>query len=524
MSKNRAQLSQQARAALARGDMASVQAIARNLVAGSPYYPDGHYLAARAALAQRRIAAAVQAYKECLRLDKGHLEAVVELADVLLKSGEHGQSFSILKKNGDALIKTSRMSFTAADLFSRLGMHQDAFAFYKSANVLQPGVPNIEAGLAACATKNGEFELAQELYAKLLEANPGNQRNHYEFSRLRRAESRAHVDQMLSLISKAEDGSSKAASNQIFMHFAIAKELEDLEEWETSFKHYCKGAEMAARECAVAGYSVVQDIEALQVCQEVFTKEWLDGGDKLATSTVASSKSPIFVVGLPRTGTTLVERILASHPQIDSADETFFMQVAVATLSNTRGQSLADTLKAAADISSDALANHYLHAVEYRIGEQPMFVDKYPFNFHYLGLIARAIPNAKIVLLERDPMDACVAMFKQPYFKYSYRLDDLADYYLAYRRLMAHWDAVIPNIHILKYEELIGNTSSEIDRLLSFVGVEVDPVCYRFYEQGGASATASSVQIRERVHSRSVGKWRNWQKQLKLLNKRLQSN
>ncbi len=524
MSTNRAQLSQQARVALSRGDVAAAQGIARNLLAATPLYADGHYLMARVALAQRQVAAAQRAYQECLKLDAQRMDAVTELADLWLKLGEHGRSFNLLKANFDALRTTSGAAFAAAELLSRLAMHERAFTLYQRANELQPNVPRIEAGLAASATKNGEISQAEALYEKLLAANPAHQRNHYELSRLRRATSRAHVNTMLEQLNRAQEPRKGGAEteNHIFMHFAIAKELEDLEDWPSSFSHYAKGAELAAVECAKAGYSVAEDLAALEACQTVYTQDWLeDGADPQPNAMPQAAGTPIFVVGLPRTGTTLVERILASHSAISSADETFFMQAGVAKLSNTLGQPLAATLRAATQIPSADLAAHYLQAVAYRVPDSPFFVDKYPFNFYYLGLIARAMPHAKIVLLERDPMDACVAMFKQPYFKFSFRLDDLADYYLAYRRLVTYWQTLIPTIHVVKYEDLISNTNDEIDRLLHFVGVDVEPECYRFYAARGASASASSVQVREKVHSRSVGKWRHWRNELSVLAERL---
>jgi tetratricopeptide (TPR) repeat protein len=534
VSADRAQLSRAAREALSRGDLAAVQNIARNLLAASPLYSDGHYLSARVALAQRQLKLAVKSFQECVKLDSGRLDAVVELADLLLRMGQHGQSCAVLNAHQSNLKKTSRAAFSAAELYSRLGLHEAALPFYKTANEIQPKVESIKAGLAACATKNGELSLAIELYESLLNANPANQRNHYELSRLRKATSQAHIDVMLEQLGQfdlAEKGED--STNHIFLHFAIAKEYEDLEEWQFSFEHYAKGAESAAAKSQAAGYEVTQDIAALEACREVFNKSWMlnDGQSAEGPKSVQISvhdKTPIFVVGLPRTGTTLVERILASHSQIGSADETFFLQAATSRMVQAQGagvtESLADTLKAAAELPTQKIMNAYLESVDYRLSDQPFFVDKYPFNFHYLGIVSRAMPSAKIVLLERDPMDACVAMFRQPYFKYSYRLEDLADYYQAYRRLIDHWCRVIPNIYVVTYENLINDTNAQIDQLLTYIDVDIEPQCYRFFENKGASATASSVQIRENVHSRSIGKWRNWQKQLNLLNKRLQSN
>ena len=514
MSEKRALLSQHARVAMGRGDLAALVSITQQLQATAPHYADTHYLAAHAALAQQQWPNAVRAFKKCIQLDRKRLDALVELADLHLKMGRHGDSYALLAKRSADLALAPRPAFMAGELMTKLGMHVDALPLFRAANTLQPEVDSIQAGLAACATKNGELGLAQQLYTDLLQRNPNHQRNHYELSRLVKAADRKHVDSMLGLLGK------NGELGDVFLHYAIAKELEDLESWEESFDHYHKGAQQAGLKCQQAGYSVQHDIDALGVCEQMYTKQWIQAPGKA----VSGSRCPIFVVGLPRTGTTLVERILSSHPLIETADETFFMQSAVARGSKKPQSKLAEQLEAASQAGDFNLAANYMDAVEYRVAEQPFVVDKYPFNFHYLGLIARYLQGAKIVLLERNPMDACVAMFKQPFFNYSFNLDDLGQYYVAYRSLMDHWLQVLPNIHVVKYETLTTDTHDEIEKLLAYVGVESDPACHRFYENSGASATASSVQIREKMHTRSVDKWRKWENQLDLLSNRLKSN
>ena len=151
-------------------------------------------------------------------------------------------------------------------------------------------------------------------------------------------------------------------------------------------------------------------------------------------------------------------------------------------------------------------------------------VDKYPLNVHYLGFVARFMQGARMVLLDRHPLDVCVALFRQPHFNYSFDLQDLARYYLAYRALVTHWQVVIPDLHVVSYETMVSAPEATIDALLNYVGVEPDERCYRFFEHGGASATASSVQVREKMHTRSVGQWRHWDAQLAPLIEQLEQH
>jgi hypothetical protein len=223
------------------------------------------------------------------------------------------------------------------------------------------------------------------------------------------------------------------------------------------------------------------------------------------------------VVGLPRTGTTLTERIIASHSQVESADETFFMQIAIKRASGLNGgnETTPEIIAAAARSDIRRIAAGYLDAVEYRLAGRPFFIDKYPLNFLYLGFIAKAFPRARIVLLRRHPMDACFAMYKQSFFRFAYTLEDVGRYYLAYERLYRHWAKVLRDRLIeVKYESLVADPEGQVRLLLDELGLEFEQACLDFEQNETPSATASSVQVREKVHQRSVNKWKNFAHQL----------
>jgi hypothetical protein len=169
------------------------------------------------------------------------------------------------------------------------------------------------------------------------------------------------------------------------------------------------------------------------------------------------------------------------------------------------------------------IANEYLTAVSHRLGDEPYFIEKFPENVLYLGFIAKAWPNAKIIHLRRHPMDACFAVFKQSFFRFAYSLDDLAEYYLAYDRLSQHWRNVLgPRMLEFHYEDLVADQESQTRALLEGLGLEFEEACLRFEQNVAPVATASSVQVREKVHSRSVGKWKRFQTELQPLQARLE--
>jgi hypothetical protein len=174
-----------------------------------------------------------------------------------------------------------------------------------------------------------------------------------------------------------------------------------------------------------------------------------------------------------------------------------------------------EQIEAASRRDSAEIAANYIEAISHRLGDEPFFVEKLPENFLYLGLIAKAWPNARIVHLRRNPMDACFAMYKQSFFRFAYSLDDLAKYYLAYDRLSRHWrDVLSGRVIEVEYEQLVSDQERQTRRLLEALELPFEEACLHFEQNAAPIATASSVQVREKVHTRSVNKWKRFEQQL----------
>ena len=233
----------------------------------------------------------------------------------------------------------------------------------------------------------------------------------------------------------------------------------------------------------------------------------------------------MFIVGLPRSGTTLTERILSSHSQVESAGETFFVRDAVRAAAGRRtaGPVSPDIIASAAAADAGRIGDRYLDGVAYKLGDRPLFIEKYPENFLYLGFIAAAFPDCRIVLQTRNPMDSCFAMYKQSYFRYAYALEDLGEYYVAYARVIAHWRELLPGRLVeVSYEAMVSDLEHETRRLLDGLGLKFEPACVEFEKNVTASNTASTVQVREKAHTRSVHRWKRFEKQLQSLQEHLQ--
>jgi hypothetical protein len=229
--------------------------------------------------------------------------------------------------------------------------------------------------------------------------------------------------------------------------------------------------------------------------------------------------SAIFVLGLPRSGTTLVDRIISSHSQVESLGEIEDFTRALVRLSE-EARRRGGTGRPA-DLDPAALGKAYIDSVEGYGRAKPKFVDKALGNFNCIGLIARSLPNARIVHLRRHPLDAGYALYKNLFgagAPYSYDLRDIAAYQLAHRRMMDHWRAVLPGVILdVDYEALVSDQEAVSRQVIAHCGLDWEDACLSFFENAAPAATASAAQVRQPIHARSVGLWRRYQKELEPL-------
>jgi len=480
---------------------------------------EGHFLAGVVAKAAKQPDTAGKSFRKALQSDKRRYDAAIELADLYVRLQRNSEAVALLADSAPLLGNSPLYLEMAAQAYSRLDMHESARPLYQNACRLQPEIERFQAGLAACNVFLGEVSEAREIYLKLLARYPEHQRFHYELALLATVESFGHVKQMKSLLESA----ALPPERNIFLYYAIGKELEDLGEWDEAFSYYEKGG-LAAK--SVSPYDVTTDLALIDALIETCDKNWWLGMQP-GQSVQSIGKTPVFIVGLPRTGTTLTERIIGSHSQVGSIGETFFLQSALRQVSGVRtAESMSpEIVRAVAERPMASVASRYLSAVSYKLGVEPMFIEKLPENYLYLGFVAKAFPDARIVHLKRHPLDACFAMYKQSYFRYAYTLDDVGRYYVAYAGLMDHWRALLGDRLIeVSYESLVSNQEDETRRLLQRMGIEFETACLQFERNKASSRTASAVQVREKIHTRSVGRWKHFERHLKPLTDFLVSN
>lgn len=510
-----AQLAGLGRAAAQSCDWARVSACANEILDRDGRNPEGYFLRGLAEKASRRPKSAVAAFENALSLDAARYDAAVELANQYALAQRHAEARELLERFEARLGNSPLYLNLAGTTYSMMALHERAWPLYRKACDLQPGVDLFQANLAACSVYMGKIDEAKGIYQALLERFPTHQRNHFQLSRIARATDSRHVEQMKEVLRTNQ----LPADKNIFLYYAIGKELEDLEQWDEAFHYYKLAGDTITR---TARYDVGRDVQVIEKIIETCSSAWLAAGG----GATPADKTPIFIVGLPRTGTTLVERIVSSHSRVSSLDETHFMQRVLQGESGyPEAQDMApEIIEAAARTDIRRIARGYLDAVRYRLGDEPLFIDKLPENVLYLGFIAKVYPDARLIHLRRSPMDTCFAMYKQSFFKFAYSLENIARYYIAYSRLVEHWRQVLGTRLIeVEYEALVKDQEAQTRALLARLGLEFEPACLHFEENQAPSATASAAQVREKMHSRSIGRWKHFARHLEPLRARLEA-
>lgn len=423
----------------------------------------------------------------------------------LLRDGRVAEALSRLaaieaQAGGDA-----RLLQHLGEHYTHCGKPAAAARCYRAAAALTPNDPNCLYNLASALIATGQADEAEALLGRVIVLNPRDADAWQNRSTLRRqTRDSNHVAELLRAVEQTPAGPGEVA-----LCYALAKELEDLGDADRSFAWLKRGAD---RRRSLLSYRVEADVAAMAEIARVFDRplfERADAGDPAV--------GPIFVLGLPRSGTTLVDRILSSHSAVDSLGEINDFALSLMRTAGASGGK-GDLIRRSAAVDPAGLGRAYLDSIAGYGAAGAMLIDKTPVNFLYIGLIARALPNARIVHLRRGAMDNAYALYKTLFrmgCPYSYDLGDLAAYILAYRRLMDHWREVLPGRFLdVDYEALVSDQETVSREIVAHCDLDWQDACLRFHANPTPAATASAVQVRQPIHARSVGLWRRYADQL----------
>jgi tetratricopeptide (TPR) repeat protein len=386
--------------------------------------------------------------------------------------------------------------------------HDLARAAFERALVRQPDDPQLQFNLATSLRNFGELAGAERLYDNVIRRRPDDWEAYQNRAELRRQSlERNHIAEIESAIIRA--GADWRGA--VMLHYALGKEREDLGRHDDAFAAYDNGAKLRRRHMQ---YSVDSDLERLQHIRRVFSAEWLRyRGEGCKTP------EPIFIIGLPRSGSTLLERMLGAHPDVVAAGELQNFGICTVRLANGDQQPKdQDVIRASARLDPRQLGEAYLTSTRPKTGHVARFIDKLPANFLYAGLIAAALPNAAIIHIHRDPRDNGFGMYKTLFkqaYPFSYDLREIGRYIRGYQELMEHWLELFPGrIVDVVYEELVNDSEKVVSAVLERCRLSFDPACMSFYNRQDATSTASAVQVRQPIYRTSVGAWRRYARHL----------
>jgi tetratricopeptide (TPR) repeat protein len=501
---------------LAAGRPEEASECARRLLGAKPDLVEGHFLVGLIATELKQNWTAVSAFGSVTKLKPDHAAAWAQLARLFMVAGQPARADGALAKAVEHNDDNPLVLDVIGAVYTLLGEEEEAAKWIKRALEQQPDNVNYLVNLANNQMFLGRLEAAEDALDKALSRHPENANAHWLLSGIRKATDREHVEVLQRLVAN-QDRNPRALA---FLYYGLGKELEDLEAWDEAFDAFASGA--AARRKTI-DFDEQAEVEMYRAFADTFTAEWLEHG-----AAGHEDPSPIFVVGQPRTGTTLVERIITSHSQVFSAGELKQFGQCVRRLADYREpkRHSAKLAAQAAGVDCERLGKAYMATTAKMRGDLPRFVDKLPPNYLYIPLIMKALPLAKIVHLTRNPMDACFASFKQLFadaYPHSYDQEEMARHHARYFDMMRTWRERFPGRFLdVSYEETAGNLEPNARALIEFLELPWEDACLEFHTQKAAVATASAVQVRQPAHTKSVGRWRRYERQLEPMRRTLE--
>lgn len=509
---------QQSIDALNRGDWRQAQQLAMQLTREVPGHAGVFFVAGVAARELLQIPLAIDCLQRAVALNPNRADYLAQLARAWSQASEPGKAVEFAVR-ADAMGSDDVVTLDALGLvYTQAHAYEKAARMFGRVAELAPGHARHRFNHATALVHAGEVDAAGRELDACLQTDPRYWKAYMLRAQLRKqSRDDNHVDQLLQLIEVHGDEPSASLG----LHMAVSKELEDLGRYEEALDHLVAG-KRAAR--GARRYASSQDEALFEAIMQA-----APGAD---VATGHRDAQPIFVFGLPRTGTTLVERILSSHSWVHSAGElqNFPVSFKRATGSTTRPMLDLDTVGRSTALDWRALGERYLASTRPATAGHPRFVDKLPHNFLYAGAIAAALPDAKLVCLRRDPMDSCISNFRQlfapnsSYYDYSYDLLDTGRYYLMFDRLMKFWHARYPGrILEVRYEAVVGDLEGEARRLLDFCGLAWEDACLSFEHNRAPVATASALQVRSPIYRSAMGRWRRYGSKLDPLRELLEA-
>tara|TARA_B100000902_G_C27288835_1_gene905984 strand:+ start:469 stop:2124 length:1656 start_codon:yes stop_codon:yes gene_type:complete len=441
---------------------------------------------------------AEKCYRKAIDLNPKFIQAIFNLGNALKELNKFDNAVKYYEKvislKPDYSEAHNNLGFT----YQSLRNLDKAEACYRKAVFLKPNNFEAHNNLGVTLQELGKFDEAETCYRKAIDLNPHYTEAHRHLTLIKKFDTQ---DEQYLLMKKLYQDNTISDESRCQINFGLAKAYEDLENFEKAFKHYHEGNKLRKN---ILKYDINKDIKFFNKIKKKYVeiKKCSFKAEKYQNELM-----PIFIIGMPRSGTTLVEQIISSHPKVTGAGELPF----VSELSQQFVLSLSDT-------NEDNLfkfKKEYLTKLKIFSNENKIITDKMPQNFFYLGLLTIVFPEAKIVHVKRDPAAVCWANFKAYFLSkdlaFSHNLNDIIKYYSLYKNLMVFWKNKIPNrIYDICYETLTSNQEVEIKKLINYIGLSWDEKCLAPQNNKRSINTASNVQIRKKIYQGSSERWKKF--------------
>jgi tetratricopeptide (TPR) repeat protein len=496
--------------ALAGGRLPEAETLLRDRLGALPDDVSALRMLAELAARVGRNEQALALLERCLQLAPGFRAARHNYALLLDRSSRHEEALVEIENLLESEPDNGHLLNLKAVVLGKLGQYRDAINLYESILAVRPRDPRVWMSLGHALKTEGKTDRAIIAYRRAIEINPGFGGAWWSLANLKTVRfDTADISAMQEQLRRSDLDDDQ----RLHVRFALGKALEDIGEYEASFACYAEGNAIRRSQLP---YSAAQNTQRRRHAQVAYTREFFAE----RSGSGCPDPAPIFVLGMPRAGSTLIEQILSSHPKVEATME---LPDIVGLVRDLRAQvpdpettSYHDLLASIEPARFRELGERYLQStrVQRKLG-RPFFIDKMPNNFAHVGLIHLILPQAKIIDVRRHPLACCLSNFKQHFARgqaFSYDLGDMGRYYRDYVGLMAHFDHVLPGrVHRVIYEDLVGDTEGQVRVLLAHCGLDFDEHCLRFFENDRPVRTASSEQVRQPIYRQGMDHWQHYE-------------
>lgn len=470
------------------------------------YFSDAYFLLAMIASAHHNFLNAIELIKQANKLAPNNAEYLSQLAKHYALENNHVQAVYFAELTAQLASKSSLTLDTLGVAYSKIGLHKKAVIFFQQAVAINDKNPNYFFNLGAALKFVGDFDGAKKAYEKTIAMAPNYYKAHAALTGLGGISATSnHIPLLEQLFSQTQH-----ADDSLYIGHALAREYESLKDFDKAFFYLDM-----AKKCKLKqfNYHLDEDKALFSSIESHFKnvdRSKVQGFD---------TDEPIFVVGMPRSGTTLVERIISQHSEVTSAGELQHFGLLLKKMAKTTSKRVidAETIAATENINFAKLGEDYIESTRAITGKTAKFVDKMPLNVLYVGFILKALPKAKIVCLDRNPLDTIVSNFRQlfavnqSYYSYSYDLESTTEFYLLFKQLTALWLALFPeNFYFINYEKLVNDPVNEAKQLIEFCNLSWQEQCVDIDQNSAPVATASAMQVRRPINNSSVGNWKKY--------------